>query len=199
LVAAATVTLAGCGTAASDESGEGGRAEEISTVPAGTVLVFSLDERVSTQTHAPGDEFSATLMSDVTDSEGAAVLLEGSPSRWVVTQASEGDDQSVLAVELGAVRLGGSWVPLVAEVVSADLDVDERDSDGETAAKIGIGAAAGAILGQVVGGDAGSTLVGAGVGTAVGAVVALSTRDGSATLPAGSSITVRLKEPLVTS
>jgi hypothetical protein len=195
LVASATSILAACGTAESNEA----RGTDAPVVPVGTLLVFSVDERVSTETHQRGDEFTATLLSEVTDARGSTILPQGSLARWVVTQSAAADDQSVLAVELDAVRLHGAWVPLVAEVVSADLDVDEGDSGGETAAKIGIGAAAGALLGQVLGGDAGSTLAGAGVGAAVGTAVALTSRGGSSTLPAGSSISVRLEEPLVTS
>jgi hypothetical protein len=198
LIAMAT-SLAACGTAESGEADGGRPVDDVAEVPAGTLLVFTVDESVSTDSHARGDEFTATLESDAIDSEGAAVLLGGALSRWVVIQSTETDEESALAVELDAVRVGGEWVPLVGEVVSADVAISERESDGETAAKIGIGAAAGAVLGRVIGGDAGGTAAGAGVGAVVGTAVALSDKDGNATLPAGSTITIRLTQPLVTS
>ena len=198
LVALATSMLVACGTAESGEPDGSSRVEDAS-VPAGTVLVFTVDQSISTNSHKRGDEFTATLQSDVADSEGSAVLPSGALTRWIVTESTETDAGSTLAIELDAVRVDGSWVPLAAEVVSADVAIDERESDTETATKIGIGTAAGAIIGRVLGGDAGSTVAGAAVGAVTGTAVALSDKDGSATLPAGSTITVRLTEPLATS
>ena len=198
LVALAASMLVACGTAESGEA-EGGRRVEEASVPAGTLLVFSLDESVSTDTHDRGDEFTATLDVDVTDSRGETILPRGAISRWIVTQSAETDGESTLAVELDAVRVDGAWVPLVGEVVDTKLEIDPRDSDRRTAAKIGIGTAAGAVLGRVLGGDGGSTVVGAAAGAMAGTAVALSDRDGSATLPAGSRVTLRLTQPLVTS
>jgi hypothetical protein len=51
-------------------------------------------------------------------------------------------------------------------------------------------------VGQIIGRDTRSTLTGAGVGAALGTAVALSTRSGSATLPEGSLLGVRLNSPL---
>jgi hypothetical protein len=199
LLALTTSFAAACGTAESGEAEGGSRVEE-AAIPAGTTMVFALDESVSTNTHGRGDEFTATLQADVADSRGETILPQGALSRWIVTQSVESDGgESTLAVELDAVRVDGEWVPLVGEVVAADVRVDPRDSDGRTAAKIGIGTAAGAVLGRVIGGDAGSTVAGAAVGAVAGTAVALSDRDGSATLPEGSTVTLRLTQPLATS
>jgi hypothetical protein len=59
-----------------------------------------------------------------------------------------------------------------------------------------IGAAAGALLGQIPGKDTESTLAGAGVGTVMGAVVALTSRAGNAPLPEGSQLRVRCDSPV---
>jgi hypothetical protein len=198
LVALATSMLVACGTAESGEPDGSSRVED-AAIPAGTVLSFAVDQAVSTNTHKRGDTFTATLQQGVADSEGEMVLPQGSLSRWIITESSETDAGSTLAIELDAVRVDGSWVPLVGEVVSADVAIDERESDTETATKIGIGTAAGAVLGRVLGGDAGSTVAGAAVGAVTGTAVALSDKDGSATIPGGSTITLRLTEPLATS
>lgn len=52
------------------------------------------------------------------------------------------------------------------------VEVQAQVDDRETAAKIGVGAAAGALVGQILGKDTESTLKGAGVGAAVGTAVA---------------------------
>lgn len=168
-------------------------------VAEGTSMIFAVDQEISTDTHATGDRFVAGLASPVNSSDGETALPAGTQSQWVVTQSTTEDGQALLAFELESIEVGGEWKPIAATVTHAELDTDTPDSDSETAAKIGVGAAAGAIVGQILGKDTESTLTGAGVGAAVGTAVALSTRGGSATLPAGSAMTVRLDEPLTVS
>jgi outer membrane lipoprotein SlyB len=73
-----------------------------------------------------------------------------------------------------------------------------REGDGkgkETAAKVGGAAAGGAILGALLGGKKGAaigTAIGAGAGTAATAAGDRS----EATMPAGTTVTVRLSEPV---
>jgi len=169
------------------------------TVTNGASMIFAVDRTVSTDTDEPGAHFTATLQSPVYATDGAEAMTAGTESRWIVSESSTEGGQSVLVVRLEALRVSGEWVPVAATVTDATLDTDHPDSDGETAAKIGVGAAAGAIVGQILGGDAESTLAGAGVGAAVGTAVALSTRGGHATLPVGSQIHVRLDESLTIS
>jgi hypothetical protein len=169
------------------------------TIPSGTSMVFTVDETISTEDNEQGDRFTATLRGDVSDVEGTPLISEGASSRWLVTQSTSEDGEALLAVQLESVRTDVGWVPVTATVTAADVRTDEADTRTESAAKVGVGAAAGALVGQILGGNTGSALQGAGVGAAAGAVVALSTRGGSATLPAGSSITVELTEPLIVS
>ena len=165
------------------------------TVPVGTSMTFTVDQEISTDRYAVGDRFLATLNQPVT-AQGQTMLQAGTPSQWVVTQSTTEDGQALLAVQIESVDVDGEWVPVTATVAEAELDTDDPDSGGETAAKIGVGTAAGAIIGQVLGKDTESTLKGAGVGAAVGTAVALATRGGSAKIPAGSTLTVQLDEPL---
>jgi hypothetical protein len=192
---AATLTGA-CGEADSRDAPEGEREVAQSTiVPAGTSMTFQVDRTVSTDADAVGDVFTATLREPVVAAGGDA-LPGGTKSRWTVTESSTQDGQSVLVVSLSSLQVNGDWATVDATVTEATIDADNPDSSGETAAKIGVGAAAGAIVGQIIGRDTRSTLTGAGVGAALGTAVALSTRSGSATLPEGSLLGVRLNSPL---
>jgi hypothetical protein len=171
----------------------------VRAISAGTVLTFEVRESISTSSHASGDAFSLVLVDAVTG-PGGALLPAGSSARGVVTaaHASTGpDDEALLAVRVSSVEAGGSQEMIEGEVQSAEIETSAQDSGARTAATIATGAAAGAIIGQILGRDTRSTVTGAAVGTAVGVGVALTTRDGHATLPEGSRIVVRLSSDLV--
>ena len=167
--------------------------------PEGATMRFFVDQEISTDSYAVGDRFLATLDTPVRDADGNVVFPAGTASQWIVTRSSVEDGQALLAMEIESIEWNGSWIPTSATVTDAMLDTDNPDSGTETAAKIGVGAAAGALVGQILGKDTESTLKGAGVGAAVGTAVALATKGGSAKLPAGSILTVELVEPLTVS
>jgi hypothetical protein len=154
------------------------------TIPPGTSLVFSVDERVSTATHARGDVFSATLRHHVTDVAGGEAIPEGVPSQWIVAEASTENGETVLAVRLESIRVNGTWTPLRGDVTAAHLRV-APDSSEPSNAEVSVGAPD-----ALLNGSAPATMAEAGT------LVTLTTRGGSATLPAGSAITVQLTEPL---
>lgn len=168
-------------------------------IPAGTTLTFEVRENVSTDSHAAGDEFSLVLV-DAVSGPGEAVLSAGTPARGLVTEthrSSGPEDESLLVVRVASVEAAGSQRAMDGQIQSTEIESSTRDSGARTAATIATGAAAGAIIGQVLGRDTRSTVTGAAAGTAVGVVVALSTRGGDATLGQGSRIVVRLDRDLV--
>lgn len=168
------------------------------TIPTGASLTFLVDQTISTDRSHRGDRFTGTLAEDVVGPGGDIVLPAGTKARWVVKQAiSDGGlgGGSVLAVRLEALRLNEEWVPAEGTVAATDLQLDQTAPGADTAATIAVGTAAGAILGPPRGHDSRRTPARA--GTPLGTVVALSTRDGSATIPAGSRITVELRHSLV--
>lgn len=168
-------------------------------IPAGSVLTFEVREDVSTSSHVPGDGFSLVLVDAVTGPAGAR-LSGGTPAEGVVTDVHKStgpDDDSLLGVRIVTVEAGGAQKAIQGQVQSAQVESSTQDSGARTAATIAIGTAAGAVIGQIVGGNTRSTVTGAAAGTVVGVVVALTTRGGEAKLPQGSRITVRLDEDLV--
>ncbi len=138
-------------------------------------------------------------MEDVLSAQGEVLVPLGSVAQGVVVQSqeSQGSDQpAVLALRMEMLAVRGDAHPLEATIVEAEADADTRDSGGETAAKIAAGAAAGALLGRIIGGDTEGTLVGAGAGAVAGTVFAVTTKGGHAEMDEGSTLTVRLDEPL---
>lgn len=198
------VATAACsGSEAAPASGERAEVEAgpapRPTAPVGSLLTFRVDEEVSTRTHRAGDTFHSVLVEDVVGLEGRVVVPAGSTGIWTVAESIENDGEggALLRLALEALLVRGERRSVTASVVEAELLTDGADSRKETAAKIGIGAAAGAIAGRILGSDGGDALKGALAGAALGSVVALSTRTGSATLTAGSRLVARLDQPLV--
>lgn len=174
-------------------------ANPVRAIPAGALLTFEIGEDVSTSSHASGDAFSLVLVDAVSGPAGG-VLAAGTPARGIVTESHSStgsEDVSLLAVRVASVEAGGSQKAVEGVVQSAAIEGDTQDSGARTAATIAIGTAAGAIVGQVVGGNTRSTVIGAAAGTAVGVGVALTTRSGDATLPRGSRIVLQLDRDLV--
>jgi hypothetical protein len=168
-------------------------------LPSGTVLTFEVTENVSTSSHAAGDGFTLRLVSPA-QGQGGLTLESGTEARGVVTDARpsrSNDEEALLAVRIESVRIDGRARALNGTVQSTEVRADSGDSGTRSAAKVATGAAAGAIIGQVLGRDTRSTVQGAAAGAVAGLGIALTTRDGHATLPVGSLVTVRLQDALV--
>jgi hypothetical protein len=203
--AASTPSTPGSRTPASSPTAAPAGAEEAPAeaaaalvVAEGTLMAFTVSQTISTDKQKAGDRFTATLVDPVLDAAGAEILAAGTVGQWVITESTEknAEGQAVLAVALEMLDVGGDWHPVVATVTDLALKTDNPDSKTESAAKIGIGAAAGALAGRILGGSRDATLKGAGAGAAVGTVVALATRGGSAAIQQGSRITVSLDQQL---
>lgn len=188
------------GETSTSREGEGGSEAPAlsSAIPAGTQLIFVVEETISTEENESGHVFPLRLVGGVS-AESGAQLPEGTRARGVITSArssTDSDSPAQLVVALSSIELNGRWVPVNSAVLQAQVSADAGDSSARTAAKVGTGAAAGAIIGQILGQDTRSTVTGAVVGTVAGGAIAAATRTGHAVLPAGSQMTVRLDEPI---
>jgi hypothetical protein len=163
----------------------------------GTALGLTMDQAVSTKSNKVGDTFAAHLTADLLAPDGEVLLPAGAVVRGRVTESMESpsaDVPAMLRLEIVDVVMAGEAVPIVAEVEDVQLQMEAMDSDRTTAGKVAVGAAAGALLGKVTGKSAKK---GAVAGAAAGAAVAIVTRDGHATVPAGASMVIRILEPVV--
>jgi outer membrane lipoprotein SlyB len=84
----------------------------------------------------------------------------------------------------------GTRLPINTETIYREGESPARES----AAKIGGGAVGGAVLGAIFGGKKGA-VIGSTVGAAGGGVAVAASEPNAATLPAGSTVTVRMASP----
>lgn len=158
-----------------------------------SVVGLQVDTPVSTEDAQVEDDVEARVTRDViVDDEiaipagtrvlGSVVLVEG---------AGELRGAARLGVRFHTVVLDEVFeLPIVTETVYRE----GKGRGNESAAKIGGAAVGGAILGAIFGGRQGAAIGGA-AGAAGGTAAAMAGDGQPATLPAGSTLTVRLSRP----
>ena len=173
---------------------------EMRTLAAGRTLALNAEAEVTTESSLVGDEVTATISEDILGSSGEVLLPIGTRLKGKVVESREStsaDEPAVLRVEFQSVIVNGVERPIKATVTEMDVDAQARDSNTRTAAKVGVGAAAGAIVGRILGGDRKDAVKGAVVGGAAGTAAAIATKSGHATLKPGARIVLRLDEALL--
>lgn len=167
------------------------------TISSGTSISVTNGDKVCSNALAVGDRVTATTNSVIGGSNGVSIPA-GARVGLVVTDSktsSRQGDEARLAFDVRSITFGGETYT-ASGTVSTDAVVTERKGgDGK---KVAIGAAAGAVIGNIIGGGsrAQRTVVGAAAGGAAGAVAAAVTGDRFACLPAGAALTVQLGNAL---
>ena len=168
----------------------------VKTVAAGTPIELELIDGASSKTSQVGDLVNARVAKDVAV-DGVVVLAAGTRVEGTVVEAvplKKIGGQAKLAVDFKRAQpSGGEATDLDATYAAAG----EKQS-GKDAAKIGGGAAAGALLGRVLSDDKDKgTAIGAVVGAAAGTAAAAKTgQDNDVHFAAGSVLVVTLKAPV---
>lgn len=163
------------------------------TIPAGTNIVISLDQTVSSKDAKVGQEVAASVARDVII-DGKKVIPKGSPAvvHVVSVQASGRlSTPAKLYLRLDSVNVNGK-----AHAVSAHLVGSIGKSHGKRNAEaIGGGAAAGAVIGALAGGGKGAA-IGAGVGAGAGTAGAAATGKKDITYGAETRLSFSLRVPV---
>ena len=158
-------------------------------VPAGTELEVELLDTLSSGMNQVGDPVRGRLVGELI-ADGRQVAPAGAELSGTVTEVVPlkkfgGQPMISMVFESLATADGGS-VPLVASHIAAG-----KQQAGRDAAKIGGGAAAGAVIGHQVDDDKGKE-IGALIGGAIGTAVAAKTGQ-EIELPAGTPLIVALE------
>lgn len=160
------------------------------TIPAGTQFVGTLRQTLSTRDHIVGNrvEVRTTEPFRVEDVN----LPSGLSLRGEVTEAKDGGrvtGESVLSIRFTRLAVDGREYQIVAEPFRI---VGKSETKNSLKKVIG-----GTVAGGVVGAIAGNTSKGLLLGAVIGSGVAVATKGGHITLPAGQQLAIRLAEPVV--
>lgn len=165
------------------------------SLPTGSVVNVTLDQQVGTKTSKVGDTFSATVVDPIVASNGQTVVPAGAKVYGKVTGLQDSNNagqKAAIRLDFERINVNGVERPFEANITSTNLQTQGQDTRNETLKKAGIGAAAGAVLGAVIGGgDVSKILGGAAIGAAAGTVISLGTGEVDAVLPAGSKMTLQ--------
>ena len=140
----------------------------------------------------------AKIATDVKDKSGRVVIPAGSEGALKVTAIKEAENKSdttgTLTLQPTSVSINGQSYPIAATISRVDTKLEGRKTNAGDIAKVGGGAAAGAILGRVLGGSTKGAVIGGVIGGAVGTQRAVETKDRDIVVPAGTTVTLVLDE-----
>jgi len=158
-----------------------------------SVVGLQVDTPVSTEDAEVEDDVEALVTRDVVVDDQIAVPAGTRVLGSVVLVENGGKLR-------GAARLGVRFHTIVLDdvfelpIVTETVYREGKGRGSESAAKIGGAAVGGAILGAIFGGRKGAA-IGSAAGAAGGTAAAIAGDEQPATLPAGSTLTVRLSHP----
>jgi hypothetical protein len=162
-------------------------------VAAGTALALKLSTGVASNTSRTEDPVRATLAKPVVV-DGATIVPAGAVVNGSVIEAKEAGrvkGRAAIALRFDRLQVWDDSYPIRTARIAREAEATK----GEDATKIGIGAGAGAVIGAVAGGKKGA-LVGSAVGAGAGTGVVMATRGEEVQLPAGTTLTTTLQEPV---
>ena len=162
-------------------------------IPAGTVLVVTTTQALSSKTSQAGQTFLATLAQPVSVGGRTAFLKGATVSGTVVAAKTKGKikGQGELALKLTSISSKGQTYQIQTNVLSSTV----KGKGKRTAATTGGGAAGGALIGGLAGGGKGAG-IGALVGATAGFVGGAFTGNKQIEIPAESPLSFTLTSPL---
>ncbi len=170
------------------------------TLPIGTEIHAALDDSINSRTDSVGRVVTAVVMENVTGSDGKTLIAAGAPVRFTVTRLSAAKSKTAqgrLALQVDGIGIGGELRKVSADIGPVPHELRGRGVGTSEAAKVGVGAAGGAVLGRVIGGNTRGAVIGGVVGAAGGAVVASQTASRDVVVKAKTPVVMVLTEPLV--
>ena len=163
---------------------------------AGATVSLAVDREITSRTDKAGAVVTATVSSDVQDSQGRVVIPAGSKVTMTITQIHEsenkGDKTGKLTLTPNSVDIAGQSYALEASAEALDRTLRDRKTNAGDVAKVGVGAAAGALAGKLIGGSTKAAVIGGVIGGAIGTQRAIETQDRDVVVPASSRVELTL-------
>lgn len=162
------------------------------TVPAGTVFTVRMIDSVDSETNRIGDIFRANLDEDLLVGDRVAAR-RGTEVRGRLAEAKSAGriaGKSELQLELTEILIDNRPYPLL----TGEYEVSGKSRGGQTATRVGAGAAVGAVIGAIAGGGKGAA-IGAATGAGAGTAIQVLTKGEQVHVPSETLLDFRLMNP----
>jgi len=179
------------------ERGNRGSEGTVATIPSGTAINLTSNDRVCTNTHRAGDRFTATVTEAVQGTNGAVIPAGARVVIQVssVKRSENANDPVQMGFAVQTISYEGKSYPINAEITNVNVQQVRESTTKDDAKKVIGGAVAGAVIGQILGKDTRSTVIGAATGAAAGTAVAMGTANFNGCVAQGGKISIRLNAP----
>jgi len=178
-----------------------GAEQNARTLPAGTEIRAVLSDSLTSLRDSVGQVLLAHVSGDVLSPTGITVVPAGSDVQLTITglkpAGSRSASDGTLSLRVDAITIDGRPAPVSATVQPVPHELRGHGLTAGEAEKVGVGAAAGAVLGRVVTGKTKGAVIGGAVGAAGGAVVAAQTGSRDVVVARGTTVVFTLAAPLV--
>jgi hypothetical protein len=179
-------------------SSENTSAAAVRSLAAGTTIAATTTDEIRSNKNKVGDEVTASVTSDVRDAGGRVIIPAGSTVTLKITAIKESENKSdktgTLTLMPSSISINGKSYPLAASIDQVESQLVDRGTNAGDVAKVGGGAAAGAVVGRVLGGSSKGAVIGGIIGGAVGAQRANETQDKDIVVPSGARVSLTLTE-----
>jgi len=164
------------------------------TIYAGTRMVVRTIDGVDSDKNKAGDTFRASLEEDLLVN-GEVVAPRGADVTGQLTEVKEAGrltGKSELKLELTEIIINGRTYSLS----TGEYELAGKSRGGDTAMKVGGGAAIGAVVGAIAGGGKGAA-IGAGIGAGAGTAIQVLTHGEQVRVPSETVLEFTLEQDLV--
>jgi hypothetical protein len=171
------------------------------TAPSGTTVEVTIRDEISSRKYSAGRSVEGSVSNDVLDSKGRVVIPAGSGVAIEITRISPsepGDTRGEGSLELTvtSITVNGSSHDARAVVSDVPHTMKGRGVTKGQGEDIAVGAAVGALAGQLIGKNTRSTVIGGAVGAVGGGAVAVKGSQRDIVVAAGTHITFQLPKPI---
>jgi hypothetical protein len=204
LTAIAGLSLVACGPEGQDNALDDNTITAgVGTLNAGATIDATWGSGITSRSNNAGETVTVNVDTDVKDDLGNVIIPAGATVDLLITQLSpatnRGQADGKFSLSVTSTSIHGVVYPLQGEVTSVPHSLKDRGVGTAEVAKVGVGAAVGAVAGQVIGRDTKATVIGGAVGAVGGAAVAVQTASRDVVVNAGAPVRITLTGPFTVS
>ena len=171
------------------------------TAPSGTTVEVTIRGEISSRKFSAGHAVEGSVSSDVMDSKGRVVIPAGSPVALEITRISPSEPgdtrgEGTLELTVTSITVNGSSHEARTVVSNVPHTMKGRGVTKGEGEDVAVGAAAGALVGQLIGKNTRSTVIGGAVGAVGGGAVAVKGAQRDIIVAAGTHITFQLPQAI---